>query len=157
LKQEEKRLDHINFLSQRPVRVVRAASAVTTQVTATSGPAKTLEDADHASYADHDYDRAKGLYLRLLAETDEIPLHARAYYGLARIAVLQRDPETGDRLFRKTLELEPDATTKSWSLLYLGRLADAQGARDQALEFYKQALAVPDAPDQVREGAQQGI
>jgi len=73
------------------------------------------------------------------------------------VAVLQRDPETGDRLFRKVLELQPDSGTKSWSLLYLARLADSQGNRDQAVENYKAALAIPDAPDSVRQAALKGV
>jgi tetratricopeptide (TPR) repeat protein len=157
LKREQKRLDQIEFLSAVPNRLVRPASVTTVPTVELTGPAKTLEDADHAAYTDHDYDRAKTMYLRLLEETDQNSLHARAYYGLARIAVLERDPEAGDRLFRKTLELDPDATTKSWSLLYLGRLADSQGDREQALEHYKAALAVPDVPNQVREAAEQGL
>jgi hypothetical protein len=71
--------------------------------------------------------------------------------------VLQRDPETGDRLFRKVLELDPDPSTKAWSLLYLGRLADSHKDREGATEFYKQALAVPGLPDTVREAAQKGL
>jgi tetratricopeptide (TPR) repeat protein len=157
LKKEEKRLDHIDFVSERETRVVRPATVVVAPAEVLTGAAKTLADADHAAYADHEYPRAKALYLHLLEETDQKSMHARAYYGLARIAVLERDPETGDRLFRKALELEPDATTKSWSLFYLGRLADSQSDRDHAVEFYKQALAVPDLPDQVREAAEQGL
>jgi tetratricopeptide (TPR) repeat protein len=73
------------------------------------------------------------------------------------VAVLQRDPETGDRLFRKVLELQPDAETKAWSWLYLARLADSQGDRDQAVENYKAALAVPEAPESVRQAALKGV
>jgi tetratricopeptide (TPR) repeat protein len=157
LKREEKRLENIEFVSQRAVRTVRPATVVTVPEPELTGAAKTLSDADHSAYTDHDYTRAKTLYLRVLEQTDENSMHARAYYGLARVAVLERDPETGDRLFRKALELEPDATTKSWSLLYLGRLADLQGAREQAQEFYRAAAAVPAAPDQAREAAEQGL
>jgi tetratricopeptide (TPR) repeat protein len=155
-KVEEKRLDHIDFLKTRPVKVVRGAGVVTAPEVLT-GTAKTLQDADDAAYADHDYDRAKKGYLAVLEQEDKNSMHARAYYGLARIAVLQKDPETGDRLFRKVLELGPDGVTKSWSLLYLARLADSQGDREHALDFYRQAAAVPDAPDQVKQGAQQGL
>lgn len=157
LKREEKRLDHIDFVSERETRVVRPASVVTAAAAAQTPAAKMLEDADHAAYSDKDYPKAKALYLRLLEITDLKTVHSRAYYGLARIAVLERDPETGDRLFRKALELEPDATTKSWSLFYLGRLADTQNDREHAVEFYKQALAVPGLPAQVRELAEQGL
>ena len=118
--------------------------------------AKTLADAEQA-YTDRDLERAKQGYLRVVEETGEKPIHAKAYYGLARIAVLQRDPETGDRLFRKVLELEPDDETKAWSFLYLGRLADSQGERDQAVESYKGALAVEGVPDSVRQAAQKGL
>jgi hypothetical protein len=55
------------------------------------------------------------------------------------------------------LELEPDGYTKSWSLLYLGRLADSQGDRGQAQEHYRAALAVEGAPDSVRQAAEKGL
>jgi Tfp pilus assembly protein PilF len=71
--------------------------------------------------------------------------------------VLQRDPETGDRLFRKVLELAPDDETKSWSLLYLARLADSQGDRDEAVEKYRAALAIDGAPESVRQAALKGV
>ena len=71
--------------------------------------------------------------------------------------ILERDPETADRFFRKVLELQPDAPTKSWSLLYLGKLADSQGESDEAHEFYQQALAVAGVSDQVKTEAQKGL
>ena len=156
LKREEKRLDHIDFATATTVRTVHPPAPVAPPKPVLTGAAKTLADAEQA-YLDRDLQRAKTAYLRVLNETDENPMHAKAYYGLARIAVLERDPETGDRLFRKVLELDPDPSTKSWSLLYLGRLADSQKDREGATEFYKQALAVPGLPDTVREAAQKGL
>jgi tetratricopeptide (TPR) repeat protein len=153
-KREEKRLDHIDFVSAPAVRTVHPpAPAPPPPLT---GAAKTLAGAEQA-YLDRDLERAKAGYLQVLKESDNNPVHAKAYYGLARIAVLQRDPETGDRFFRKVLELDPDPSTKAWSLLYLGRLADSQKDREEAVEFYKQALAVPGAPDTVRESAEKGV
>ena len=156
LKREEKRLDRIDFATATTVRTVHPPAPVAPPKPVLIGAAKTLADAEQA-YLDRDLQRAKTAYLRVLNETDENPMHAKAYYGLARIAVLERDPETGDRLFRKVLELDPDPSTKSWSLLYLGRLADSQKDREGATEFYKQALAVPGLPDTVREAAQKGL
>ena len=153
-KREEQRLANVEFVTSKANRTVRATQPV--KPPELTGVAKTLADADQA-YTDRDLDRAKLTYLRVLEQTTETPWPAKAYYGLARVAVLQRDPETGDRLFRKVLELEPDAETKSWSLLYLARLADSQGDRDQAVENYKAALAVPDAPESVRQAAQKGV
>jgi tetratricopeptide (TPR) repeat protein len=84
-------------------------------------------------------------------------VHARAYYGLARIAALSRDPELAEKLFEKTLELSPDDDTKSWTYLYLGRLSDAAGERADAEKNYRAALAVPGAPDQVKSAAEKGL
>jgi len=155
LKREEKRLASVEFVSERAVRWVEAAPAP--KPPELTGPAKELEDAEQA-YIDRDLKRAKDAYLHILQEpAAEKIIHAKSYYGLARIAILERDPELGDRLFRKVLELEPDASTKSWSLLYLGRLADSQGDREQAQENYRAALAVQGAPDAVRKAAEQGL
>lgn len=154
-KREEKRLAKVEFAEARAARVVRPAGTVMKAVEPT-GPAKTLADAEQA-YIDRDLERAKTTYLRVLEETPEKPVHAKAYYGLARISVLQKDPETGDRLFRKVLELEPDAETRSWSLLYLGRLADSQGESSEAAEHYRAALAVQGVPDSVKQAAQKGL
>ena len=155
LAREEKRLDHIDFVSSPAVRTVRTAPTPVPEPVLT-GADKTLAEAEQA-YTDRDLERAKATYLRVMKESDRNPVHAKAYYGLARVAVLQRDPETGDRLFRKVLELDPDASTKSWSLLYLARLADSQRDREQAQEYYRQALAVTGAPETVRQAAEKGL
>ncbi|HUA84579.1 MAG TPA: hypothetical protein VMB85_12015 [Bryobacteraceae bacterium] len=152
---EEKRLDHIDFYETPPALRAHEVTRQEKPPEAT-GVAKTLDDAENA-YLSRDLARAKDGYLQVLKQTAEPPLHAKAYYGLARIAVLERDPELGDRLFRKVLELQPDPATKSWSLLYLGRLADSQGDREHAKENYQAALAVEGAPDTVRKAAEKGL
>jgi hypothetical protein len=62
-----------------------------------------------------------------------------------------------ERLFQKTLESSPDAQVKAWAHVYLGRLADAAGERDQAVRHYQDALAVESASEGARQAAQQGI
>jgi tetratricopeptide (TPR) repeat protein len=152
-RKEEKRFDNFQFASVASGRTIHVTAE---KPLALSGAELTLDKAE-SSYKSRDLTSAKDLYLRVLTETTVKPLHAKAYYGLARIAILQKDPEVGDRLFHKVLELEPDAYTKSWSLLYLARLADSQGDREQAQEHYRAALAVEGAPDSVREAAQKGL
>ncbi len=154
LKREEQRLDHIDFASERAARTRSVKREVAEPEPV--GVDKTLADAERA-YRDKNYKHAKDLYLAAMQQTDQKPKHAKAYYGLARISALERDPETADRLFRKALELDPDAETKSWSLLYLGRLADSQNLHDEAVEHYKAALAVAGVPDEVRNAAEQGL
>jgi tetratricopeptide (TPR) repeat protein len=155
LKREEKRLDHIDFVAERAARRLRVVTREekTPELT---GAAKTLNQAEKA-YTDRDLPRAKETFMRVLKETDEKPAHAKAYYGLARIAVLERDPRKADELFRVVLEQQPDPATKSWSFLYLGRLADSQGRHDEAVENYKAALAVEGVPDTVRQAAEKGV
>jgi tetratricopeptide (TPR) repeat protein len=154
LKREEKRLEDVQFTSERPVRSIRVERVVPPEKLS---PVEQQFEAAEKAYTGRDLTGAKDLYLRLLQGPDEKSIHAKSYYGLARIAVLERDPELADRLFRKVLELGPDASTKSWSLLYLARLADSQGDREQAQEHYKAALAVEGAPDSVRQAAEKGL
>jgi len=154
-KKEEKRMATIEFApAPLAARVVRPAA--TSKPPELTGVAKTLDDADKA-YTGRDLPGARATFLRALEETQDKSTQAKAYYGLARIAVLQRDPETGDNLFHKVLELQPDPDTKAWSLLYLGRLADSQGDREHAMENYKAALAVEGLPDTVKQAAQKGL
>jgi len=76
---------------------------------------------------------------------------------MARIAALQREPELAERLFQKTLEMSPDNETKSWTYLYLARLSDASGDREQAEKHYRAILAIEGAPDSVTSAAQKGL
>jgi hypothetical protein len=157
VKKEQKRLTGVKFVTERAVRTVRIDAPAPAPPPVLTGAAKTLDDAEHA-FSDRKAPAAKELFLRALQETDLNPMHAKAYYGLARVALLENDPDTAERLLHKVLELDPDPGTKSWSLLYLGRLSDnMQGGREQAQEFYKAALTVTGVPDQVRQLAEQGL
>jgi tetratricopeptide (TPR) repeat protein len=152
-RREEKRLENFQFSNEISGRTVRVTGE---KPVVRSGVEMTLDKADEA-YKNRDLPHAKEFYLRVLTETSAKQVHAKAYYGLARIDVLEKKPEMADGLFRKVLELEPDGYTKSWSLLYLGRLADSQGHRDEAQEHYKAALAVDGVPDSVRQAAEKGL
>ena len=153
LAREDKRLEKVQFAKQAAVKKAKPAPPPPEPVL--SGAAKTLEDAEQL-YAKHDLDRARQNYLKVL-ETSETALHAKAYYGLARIAALKKDPELAEKLFQKILELSPDAETKSWAYLYLGRLADAAGERSEAQKNYRAAMAVEGAPSSVKTAAEKGL
>jgi hypothetical protein len=45
----------------------------------------------------------------------------------------------------------------SWTYLYLGRLADAAGEREQAERNYRAVLAIEGAPASVRNAAEKGL
>jgi len=70
---------------------------------------------------------------------------------------LQKDPKLADRLFRKALESSPDPPVRAWVEVYLGRLSDAAGERDEAVKHYKQAVAVEGASTAAKEAAEKGI
>jgi tetratricopeptide (TPR) repeat protein len=84
-------------------------------------------------------------------------MHASAYYGLARIALLERDLDTAERLFQKSLDSEPEAFDKAWDLVYLGRLAVASGESDRAAEYFQNALQLEGATEKARQEAKQGL
>ena len=108
-------------------------------------------------YDNKDYDKAKPLFLRCLELDGNGGEHARAYYGLARIAALQKDPELSERLFKKTLEMSPDPQVKAWSYVYLGKLADISGEREQARKDFEEALSVEGVSKKAREEAEKGL
>ncbi len=155
LGREEKRLAGVEFLKERPVKTVRLTTPPEPQA-ALTGPETALEKAE-SLYRDRKLDSAKDAYSRLLQGTPDRAVHARAYYGLARIAVLQREPEVAEKLFQRTLELKPDPDVQGWALVYLGRLFDAQGDREHATEKYKSALAVEGASSGARQAAEKGL
>jgi tetratricopeptide (TPR) repeat protein len=154
LAHEDQRLEKVHFAEQAPVKLAKPAPPPSAPVL--TGVEKLLADAEEL-YAKRDLDQARERYLKVLDQTDDKPMHAKAYYGLARIAALQKDPELSEKLFLKTLELSPDNETKSWAYLYLGRLADAAGERNEAEKNYRAALAVEGAPASVKAAAEKGL
>ena len=153
LYKEEKRLASVEFTRETAVRAVRVAPAAPPPLT---GAAKTLDEAEQL-YTARDIEKAKKQYLAVLEQTDQKSLHATAYYGLARIAALEKDPETADRLFRKSLEQMPEPQVKAWDLVYLGKLSMAAGERENAAEFFQNALQVEGASEKARDEAQKGL
>jgi predicted negative regulator of RcsB-dependent stress response len=154
LRKEDARLSQVEFAKEAPVRVAKSAPA--SPAAQPTGAARILEEAE-SLYTSRDLDKSKEKFLEVLRETAEKPLHAKAYYGLARVALLQKDPETAERLFQKVLELGPEPQDKSWCYVYLGRLADLAGEHDSALKHYQAALAIEGASEKARETARQGL
>lgn len=154
LKREDARLSQIEFVSQAPVR--HAKMAPPPVAPEPKGAYKTLARAEQF-YTERSLEPARALYLKALEESDDKALHAKAYYGLARIAALEKNPEMAERLFEKTLECDPEPHVKAWTLVYLGRLSDAAGDREQATRRYREALAVDGASPAAHAAAEQGV
>jgi tetratricopeptide (TPR) repeat protein len=153
---EDKRLAGVKFSEGPHVRAAKVVAVERRMTTAPSPTDKALDEADRL-YGNKDYEHAKQSYLRVLEQSSDNAVHARAYYGLARIAVLQNDPEMGEKLFQKVLDSSPDAWVKAWAHVYLGRLSDIAGNRDDAAKHYQTALALDGASAAARRAAQQGM
>ena len=156
LVKEDARLSKVTFDRDAITRTVKTAAPPEPAAAPLTGAAKTLDDAEKF-YSAKELDKAKALYLATLQQTDQKPIHASAYYGLARIATLQNDPETAERMFQKTLELEPEPQTKAWTLVYLGQLELAAGEREQAGKYFQSALQVEGASKKAHDLAEQGV
>jgi len=81
---------------------------------------------------------------------------ARAYFVLAKAASFAGDMQTAQTDFQKALDAGKDPHVVAWSHVYLGRILDLQGERDQALAQYKAALAISDAPPEAKTAAERG-
>jgi tetratricopeptide (TPR) repeat protein len=165
LNREKSRIASIKFDAAPLNRVAKQISVPAAQPKL-SPSAATLEQAEDL-YSKRTLDPAKELYLKALEQDGSPDEHARAWYGLARISVLQKQPDAAVRLFEKTLAASPDDPTKAWSFVYLGRLAmaaasqehearldqQAQQDLDRAAKMFKEAIAVPGVSDQARTAA----
>ena len=128
--QEERRLAKVTF-----------APAPTPPVQPAALPAKTEEDrlldqGDNLFYRGR-YSDAKLAYQEVLEKTD--PKSERALFGLAIVASNMRKPDLAEEYFQKTLETARDLRIVTWSHVYLGRLYDLRGKRDDALTQYRAA------------------
>jgi tetratricopeptide (TPR) repeat protein len=155
LMKEDRRLTGVEFRKDSAAGAVVRMPAPATPPAAT-GAAKTLQEAEQA-YGSRELAKAKQLFLKTLEDSKQRSMQASAYYGLARIALLEKDLDTAERLFQKSLESEPEAFDKGWVLVYLGRLAVAADERDKAAEYFQSALKLEGATDKARQEAKQGL
>ena len=155
LMKEDRRLAGVEFSKNSAARpAVRMPPPA--PVAAATGAAKTLAEAEQA-YGSRELEKSKQLFLKTLGETEKRSVHASAYYGLARIALLDKDLDAAERLFQKSLDSEPEAFDKAWVLVYLGRLSVAAGERDRAMEYFQSALQLEGATEKARQEAKQGL
>lgn len=150
LRKETARLEKVEFARAR-------ASAPRAAAPRALKPAEEATEQAERLYSERKLEEAKAGFRQVLEMTDEKPLRARAHFGLARVAVLEKNPALAEELFRKTLELEPDAYTRAWTLVYLGRLEEAAGQRETAARHYRAALEVEGAPPGARKAAEEAL
>ncbi len=85
--------------------------------------------------------------------------HANATYLLARIDLMEGDPDKASKGFEQTLALSKDPRTLAWSHIYLGRLYDTMDPPDRAkaVAEYKAALVTRDSLPDTKQAAESGL
>lgn len=81
----------------------------------------------------------------------------RALFVLAQAAAAGKDMNGALDYFQRTLSTSHEPRLIAWSHIYLGRIFDLQGQRQQALEHYRAALQLGDAAPATRAAAERGM
>jgi hypothetical protein len=83
--------------------------------------------------------------------------HGQAHYVMARVNLMQREPDAAIEDFEQTLQLSKDPRTLAWSHIYLGRLYDVVPDRQKAIAEYQAALTVRDSQPDTKAAAEKGL
>jgi hypothetical protein len=97
---------------------------------------------------------SKKLFIKALEQKGEPAERAQAWYGMARIAMLEKKGSTAQQLFEKTLESSPDDFVRGWADVQLGSIYRSQQDFAHAIQYYKDALAVSGASEKAKQTAQ---
>jgi len=153
LKKETARLDAVTFATAPRERRAKLAPQ---PVIERSPAEKTLEEAEEY-YGQKNYTKAGELFRLALGQTNARPIKGRAYYGLARLAALNRDPQTAVDLFEKTIEEGAEAQVSAWAHVFAGRLLDLASDNEAARKHFDAALATKGASPASRKAAEDGV
>ena len=144
VKKEEKRVAKVDF---------HAAPAVENHETLwTSVEQLVRQGEDHIARGQ--YEEARQVFEALSKQYGPQP---RALYDLAIVATQQKQPQTAKDYFTQAANLSSDPHIKAWSHIYLGRLLDVEGSRDEAKTEYTAALAAGDPAAETRAAAEKGL
>jgi tetratricopeptide (TPR) repeat protein len=101
---------------------------------------------------------AEASFQRVLAKYPDQP---RAWYGMGLVALLDHDGARAKEVFGRLTTGEHAATQDplvlTWSHIYLARIYDDEGQREQAKTEYHAALDVNGGPEQARQAAEKGL
>jgi len=139
LAQEKARLNGVKFT---PAVVAEAPTAPTAAV---SEEERLLNEADNL-IAEGKYLEARAAFKSVLETVN--PKSERALFGLAVVASNTRKPDLAEEYFQKILESAHDLRIVTWSHIYLARIYDLKGKRNDAMAQYRAAsLTATNFPD----------
>jgi tetratricopeptide (TPR) repeat protein len=144
---ERKRLAGVKFAAAST-----AAGELSHPVAPQSPEQSTLDQGDNLIF-ESKYAEAEAVFESVLVKN---PNSERALFGLAAVASNTRKPDTAEKYYKKTLEVARSLRIVTWSHIYLGRLYDIEGRRDQALAEYRAALVTAAGFPDAERAAQNG-
>ena len=86
--------------------------------------------------------------------------HAEAKYVLARVQLMEGQPEDSLATFEEVLASSKNPHTLAWAHIYIGRLYDTEPNRPKAMQEYRAALAVQEGqpiPQDAKMAAEKGL
>lgn len=102
-----------------------------------------------------DLEQARSKFEEALAEAGG--RNAQAEYGLARVAAFEGEPDLAREHFEKAIASAEDTHIRAMSHVYIARIEDLMGNREQAVEHYQLALDVGDPSPRIRELVEGGL
>ncbi|MFQ5662681.1 MAG: tetratricopeptide repeat protein [Terriglobia bacterium] len=148
VERERARLQRVEFAAPAPVAPAPAAPPAQNPI------ARLLAEADNDLVAG-DYASARKRFERVLKEAD--PNEPRALYGLAILASLAQNREQAKYYFGRTLEQARTPRIVGWTHVYLARIYDLEGRREQAVAHYRAALVLNTRLAKLEEAARRGL
>jgi tetratricopeptide (TPR) repeat protein len=110
----------------------------------------------NSELGNNNLNKAKELFEFILKNHDAN--QGEALYGLGIIASIQNDRKSAKEYFQQVLKSpSEDRSIKAWAHIYMGRLHDVEGNREDAILEYQAALDVGDNTRNAREVAQRGL
>ncbi len=144
----------VNREKKRAAEVEFAAKAAP-EVLAASKPKPTLLAQAEARLAANDARGAAEFAQAALDGKQEDP--ARAFYILGIAATMNKDMQGAQNYFEKTIEAAREPFFVGRAHVYLGRIFDLKGEREQALVHYRAALAADSGTPRTKMDAEAGL
>ena len=120
-----------------------------------SDPAGDLIQKAQESLSAQDFDTARKIFDRVLSEID--PEEERALYGLGLVASAEGYRFQAAQFFQRSVDHGSRPAVMGWANVYLGRIYDLEGAREEALVFYRAALDAGSGDSRIEDAARAGI
>jgi tetratricopeptide (TPR) repeat protein len=144
---EQRELFPVQFATKPPAAITHQAPAQTEE--------QMLLDQGDNLFFQAKYVEAKAAYHAVLEKDN--PKSERAIYGMAVVYANMRKPDLAEDYFQKALAVAHDLRIVTWSHIYLGRLNDLNGKRDDAIAQYHAALVTAAAYPMALRAAQSGM